>query len=99
MPILTLSQRLPLRFKAPKVVLESTPELIPFDELVRQWDLLRLELHSHLVKLPNAHIHKLVYKHPIAGRLSLPQALQFFAEHINHHKPQIKRTLSFQNKH
>lgn len=98
-PILKISQRLPFKFKAPNVVKENTPEALPLDKLISQWDLMRIELKSHLENIPEKHVHKLVYKHPIAGRLSLPQALQFFAEHINHHKPQIKRTLSFQNKH
>lgn len=92
-PILKLSQRLPFKFKAPNVVKENTPEALPLDKLISQWNLMRIELKSHLENIPDKHVHKLVYKHPIAGRLSLPQALQFFAEHINHHKPQIKRTL------
>lgn len=98
-PILKISQRLPFKFKAPNVVKENTPEALPLDILISQWNLMRIELKSHLENIPDKHVHKLVYKHPIAGRLSLPQALQFFAEHINHHKPQIKRTLSFRNKH
>lgn len=93
MPILKLSQRLPFRFKAPKAVVENTPEAIPLEHLIDHWNLLRLELKAHLENLPDAHMNKLVYKHPVAGRLSLPQAMQFFAEHINHHKPQIKRAL------
>jgi uncharacterized damage-inducible protein DinB len=92
-PALKISQRLPFRFKAPKVVVENTPEAMPFDQLISQWSLLRIELRSHLDHLSDAHVHKLVYKHPIAGRLSLPQAMQFFAEHINHHKPQIIKAL------
>lgn len=93
MPILKISQRLPFRFKAPKVVVENTPEVMPLEQLINHWNLLRLELKAHLENVPDGHLHKLVYKHPIAGRLSLPQAMQFFAEHINHHKPQIKKAL------
>lgn len=93
MPVLKISQRLPFRFKAPRVVVENTPEAIPLDQLISQWNLLRIELRSHLDHLSDAHVHRLVYKHPIAGRLSLPQAIQFFAEHITHHKPQIIKAL------
>lgn len=92
-PVLKISQRLPLRFKAPKVVLEHTPEPLPLETLINQWNLLRLELRSHLENLPDKHVHRLVYKHPFAGRMSLPQAIQFFAEHIKHHKPQIIKAL------
>ncbi len=92
-PVLKISQRLPFRFKAPKVVVENTPETMPLEELINHWNLLRLELKTHLENVSDGHLHKLVYKHPIAGRLSLPQALQFFAEHIKHHEPQIKKAL------
>jgi uncharacterized damage-inducible protein DinB len=92
-PILKISQRLPFRFKAPKVLVENTPETMSLEELVNHWNLLRLEIKAHLENVPDGHLNKLVYKHVIAGRLSLPQALQFFAEHINHHKPQIKKAL------
>ncbi|GCC50751.1 DinB family protein [Chryseotalea sanaruensis] len=93
--VLKISQRLPFRFRAPKVVVENTPETMSLEQLVNHWNLLRLELKAHLENVPDGHLHKLVYKHPMAGRLSLPQALQFFAEHINHHKPQIKKALKF----
>lgn len=98
-PILKISQRLPLKFKVPNIVKENTPEAMDIEKLVSKWGLMRIELKSHLENIPHTQVHKLVYKHPVAGRLSLPQALQFFTEHINHHKPQIKRTLSFQYKH
>jgi uncharacterized damage-inducible protein DinB len=98
MPILKISQRLPLRFKAPKVVVENTPEPLTLEQLIDQWSLLRLELKVHLENVSDGNLKKLVYKHPFAGRLSLPQAMQFFAEHINHHQPQIKKALKFSNK-
>ncbi len=98
LPILKISQRLPFKFKAPKVVVENTPEAMPLETLLEQWNLLRIELKSHLEHLGDAHVHKLVYKHPVAGRLSVVQAMQFFAEHITHHKAQIKRTLKSLNK-
>lgn len=97
MIVLKISQRLPFKFKAPKVVVENTLETMPLEELRERWSLLRLELKALLENLPPAHIHKLVYKHPVAGRLSLPQAIVFFAEHIHHHVPQIKRILKTQN--
>lgn len=92
-PVLKISQRLPLRFKAPSVVLEHTPAPLPLDTLIDQWNLLRLEIKTHLENLPDKYVHRLVYKHPVAGRMSLPQAIQFFAEHINHHRPQIIKAL------
>lgn len=93
MVVLKISQRIPVRYKAPKAVLQNTPEAMALSDLIAQWNLLRIELKALLENLPEEHIHKLVYKHPIGGRLSLPQAMDFFSEHIIHHKPQIKRIL------
>lgn len=91
--ILRISQRIPLRYKAPKVVLQNTPSALSLPDLIAQWDLLRIEIKSMLTNLPDKHVNKLVYKHPFAGRLSFPQAVDFFQEHIIHHTPQIKRIL------
>jgi hypothetical protein len=71
---------------------------LSLEQLIDQWGLLRLELKVHLENVSDGNLKKLVYKHPFAGRLSLPQAMQFFAEHINHHQPQIKKALKFYNK-
>jgi uncharacterized damage-inducible protein DinB len=93
MSALKISQRIPVRYKAPKTVVQNTPDAMPFDVLLAHWDMLRLELKSTLENLPSTYIHKLVYKHPVAGRLSLPQAMEFFMEHLEHHKTQIDRIL------
>jgi uncharacterized damage-inducible protein DinB len=93
MIILKISQRIPFRYKAPRAVVQNTPEAMPLDVLLAHWDMLRLELKSMLENLPDKHVHKLVYKHPVAGRLSLLQAMEFFQEHVRHHKPQIDKIL------
>ena len=36
--ILKISQRLPIKYKAPKVIIENTPQLFSFEELSRQWE-------------------------------------------------------------
>jgi len=93
MVILMVSQRIPFRYKAPKSVLQNTPSALPLLDLLAQWDLLRIELKSMLTNLPDKHVNRLIYKHPVVGRLSFPQAVDFFNEHIIHHKPQIKKNL------
>jgi hypothetical protein len=93
MVVLKISQRIPFRYKAPKVVLQHTSEATSLTDLFAQWNLLRIELKSMLTNLPDKHVKKLIYKHPIAGRLSFPQAVEFFGEHIIHHTPQIKKIL------
>lgn len=93
--ILIISQRLPmLKFKAPKVVVDNTPPAMSRQELFATWEKSRLELKNFLEGIGDDHIRKLIYKHPIAGRLDGRQALVFFAEHIHHHRPQLMRLLS-----
>jgi uncharacterized damage-inducible protein DinB len=87
--LLKISQRLPFRFKAPKVVLEKTPAPLSFGDLVRQWESSRSEMHGFLNQIEKKNIHKKIYKHPVVGRLSVVHAVQFFTEHLNHHKPQV----------
>jgi uncharacterized damage-inducible protein DinB len=87
--LLKISQRLPFRFKAPKAVLEKTPAPLSFGDLVRQWESLRSEMQEFLGQIKKENMHKKVYKHPVVGRLSVVHALQFFTEHLNHHKPQV----------
>lgn len=88
--LLRVSQRLPFRFKAPKAVLEKTPAPLSFGDLVRQWESLRNEMQEFLGQIKKENVHKKVYKHPVVGRLSVVHALQFFTEHLNHHKPQVQ---------
>lgn len=92
--LLRLSQRLPLKFKAPKVVLEKTPHPLSFGDLVRQWELVRADLVEFLNQFNDQTVHKKVYKHPVAGRLSVIHAIDFFIEHLNHHRPQVMRIIS-----
>lgn len=92
--LLKISQRIPaIKFKAPNVVLANTPPAFPLAELTKRWEAHRADLKTFLESWGDKNIKKLVYKHPIAGRLDARQAMVFFREHINHHLPQIKRLL------
>jgi hypothetical protein len=92
--LLQLSQRIPiLKFRAPNVVTANTPQALPVDELISQWDALRNDLKALLESIEEKNVKKAIYKHPLAGRLDAAQATAFFYEHIHHHWPQIKRLL------
>ncbi|QOI96882.1 MAG: DinB family protein [Flammeovirgaceae bacterium] len=94
MLILIISQRRPmLKFKAPKVVMDNTPPAMNKQDLFVAWEESRLELKNFLEGINNTHARKLIYKHPVAGRLDVRQALVFFGEHIRHHRPQLMRLL------
>ena len=92
--LLKISQRISfLKYRAPKVVVENTPPALPFDQLKREWQSLRDDLRLFLESIGDENISKKIYKHPVAGRLNVKQAIGFLSEHFNHHLPQIKRLL------
>lgn len=93
MVVLKISQRLPFKFKAPKVVVENTPIYESIEELTETWNKTREELKSVLEKFQDNQINRKVYKHPFAGMLNIQQALKFFGEHTIHHTPQVKKLL------
>jgi hypothetical protein len=92
--MLKASQRIPaIKFNAPKVVLTHTPPAFAIDELISRWQAHRADLKKFIESIEDKNVKKLLYKHPIAGRLDARQAMVFFREHIIHHLPQIKRLL------
>jgi uncharacterized damage-inducible protein DinB len=91
--LLIISQRIPVKYKAPKVVVENTKNASSVEEVDTRWQAVREELFSMLEGIEEKNIRKVIYKHPLAGRLNTRQALVFFREHIIHHMPQIKRLL------
>lgn len=92
--LLKISQRIPVRYKAPKVVIENTPQPLSKSELLTRWDRSRRELKSFLDGLSDTHGRRLIFKHPVAGMLDARQAVGFMYEHALHHLPQIKRLLN-----
>ena len=90
---LIISQRLPLKFKAPKVVVENTSTYQTLPEIEEAWQKTREDLKALLSKFNDRQLKKKIYKHPVAGRLNIMQTLRFFQEHIIHHTPQIKNLL------
>jgi uncharacterized damage-inducible protein DinB len=91
--LLKISQRLPIRFKAPKFLKQNTPEPLPLPELTNRWNDSRNELLNFLESIGEENLRKLIYKHPVAGRFNILQCLVFLQEHFHHHLPQVKRIL------
>jgi hypothetical protein len=90
MRLLRLSQRLPFKYKAPTIITDHTPAAIPLSTLTTDWDDVRQQLKTFAERMADNHVRRKVFKHPVAGRLDLFQAMDFFFEHIQHHWPQIK---------
>jgi uncharacterized damage-inducible protein DinB len=93
MILLRISQRIPLRYKAPKVVVDHTAKH-EFNKSEEKWNQVRNELLTFIQNINPQHSKRKIYKHPVAGRLNIHQAMAFFKEHVTHHLPQIKRLLS-----
>jgi hypothetical protein len=91
--VLKVSQRLPLKYKAPAALIAHTPETLPLPQIIEQWDAVRTDLRNFLEGIADKNIRKMIYKHPVVGMLDVMQAMAFFHEHIHHHWPQVKNLL------
>ncbi|MCS6838621.1 MAG: DinB family protein, partial [Bdellovibrionaceae bacterium] len=68
-------------------------QLPPLTHILDEWQALRHEWTRFLEHFPaNAH-GRLVFRHPVAGRLTILQTLKFMADHLERHKEQMKRLL------
>lgn len=96
--LLIVSQRIPLKYKAPGVLAQNTPGVIPFPTLLNEWKITRNEIRNFLTEIEERNINKKVFKNPVIGMLDVVQGLKFFREHLLHHRPQLKRLTEKLNK-
>lgn len=78
------------RYKAPDVLPEPSNTLAP-GELFEKWNALRIELVEFVSDIQPEHFHKLVFRQPAAGMLTVLHTLEFMDAHVRHHLPQIER--------
>ena len=57
---------------------------------MEQWENIRIGI---IENLPDGYEKMLIYRHPLAGRLTLFQMLTFFKTHISRHENQIERLI------
>lgn len=81
-----------IKFKAP-AVLDEPAAYYTREELFGAWAQLRTQYTKFLENLEPGVVHKLIYKHPIAGRLSPEQALAFMVIHLERHLKAAKKGL------
>jgi uncharacterized damage-inducible protein DinB len=93
MILLIVSQRLPLKFKAPKIMVDRTSNETDLNKLIADWDKTRIELKNILDRIENHHIKRKIYRHVRVGMLNIQHTLRFIGEHVGHHTPQIKKLL------
>ena len=88
-----ISQRLPIKYKAPKNLGDKPPSFSDIESLERDWNDSRNQLMAFLENFPKDGLRKKIYRHPVMGRCNIIHLLKFFREHLIHHHPQIKRQL------
>jgi hypothetical protein len=90
---ITLSS--PIKFKAPALVSEEKfPQETALEKVTADWVQARKELAELLEMAPRDWQRRLVYRHAVAGRLTLVGMLEFFEQHFKRHQRQIERTLT-----
>jgi hypothetical protein len=82
----------PFRFKVPDVI-SGTPEIVPAGSALDRWMTVREELRSMIETMPEDLMKRAVFKHPVAGRMTMSQALEFMISHARRHAKQIEQAL------
>ncbi|MGK0363987.1 MAG: hypothetical protein ACI85O_001041 [Saprospiraceae bacterium] len=83
-------------FKAPAPKQISSPNLPTedtLDNIHEIWLAERVNLAKFIQDLPQEYADKEIYKHPLGGRLSVKNMMDFFDAHFRAHEKQIYRAL------
>lgn len=84
--------RVPMKFRAPEIVAEVPANEDP-TELRERWRTMRGEMRTLLESIPDELLGTLLYKHPVAGPMTLESAIDFMIAHATRHAGQIDRVL------
>jgi hypothetical protein len=82
----------PLRFKAPPVA-AFVPDVVEPAALRARWDEVRTGWRALVEAFPPELEGRLVFRHPVAGRMGLADTLAVLQAHLDHHVPQVARAL------
>lgn len=93
--LLKLLLNLPIKYKMPKQLSEPSSE-IPYEEIKERFTNNRRALKKLVDSFPEELLSKLIFRHPIAGRLSLYETIGFMEDHYMHHRKQIQKILRSQ---
>lgn len=86
-----------LKFKAPSVLAQNIPVAISFTE-AQQFLLENMQLFEKtILSIPEEHLTKELFKHPVVGRLNTMQTIRFLERHLYHHEKQITEYLKKAN--
>ena len=91
--MLNLALRSRFKFKVPPVEAlkpEDKPEL---SQHINDWKEVQLNLKKYLEGFPAEAQQRMVFRHPLAGALTIEQCLSFMLQHMQHHLPQLNTLL------
>lgn len=90
--LLQAAMKSPFKFEAPPALAEP-PETLDLEALVADWGEVRRGWRRFVDTFPPGLADKTVYRHPVAGPLTLDAALRFLVNHLQRHGRQIERAL------
>jgi len=82
----------PIRLPAPAAT-ATVPEAIDPAELRARWLAVRADMRDLLESMPAELADRLLFRHPLVGRLSLADTLGFMQAHLGHHLAQVRSAL------
>lgn len=86
--VLKFAMILPIKFRAPRFI-GNPDNSATLDQAMSRWKTVRLQLDQLLSTMTAEQINAEVFKHPIAGKMNLKQALKFIQSHVDRHTQQI----------
>lgn len=77
------------KFKAPKMI-SKVDNQVTLHQIKKEWKGVQESFYQFLNEFPEQFQNKLILKHPVAGWLTLNQAIDFLLDHLKHHRRQIE---------
>lgn len=90
--LLNTAFRLPVKYKAPPIVADVPATSYAIARA--RWGAVRDAMHVRYSTLADPLAGHDLYKHPIAGKLSLVHGVRFMRNHVRRHSGQIRRILA-----
>jgi len=88
-----LFMRTPAKVKAPKMVSDQIPTSATLTDTQQLWLEIRKDLRAFLNELPEDVMDKEIFKHALAGKMSIKGMMIFLRDHFSRHYKQIKKAL------
>lgn len=90
---LKLALWLPFRYKVPAKDLHPDKD-ITLESITTEWDAIRAEMKELLDNFPAEYLDKKIFKHPLAGPMTIKETLGFWHYHLKHHDQQLRRIIT-----